>query len=201
MGRIEGILFKALQEHARRINRSFKELGASIQAWFAGNREEVEKKVIIISTLEKEASKLKKNLLTEVASEEEDPHRPDYIRLILQMDEAAGFAGGAAVRLGFIDFTPEENDPIIEKFNRLITLFINIGDALTSAIKWADDNVQKALEYCDQIDSIESQIEWSISGIRSISLFSYGYRSPNNNANSHSCASFRGCRRHLSKSE
>ncbi len=175
MGRIEGILFKALQEHARRINRSFKELGASIQAWFAGNREEVEKKVIIISTLEKEASKLKKNLLTEVASEEENPHRPDYIRLILQMDEAAGFAGGAAVRLGFIDFTPEENDPIIEKFNRLITLFINIGDALTSAIKWADDNVQKALEYCDQIDSIESQIDGVYRELEAYLYSRYGY--------------------------
>ena len=90
MGRIEGILFKALQEHARSIDRSFKELGVSIQAWFAGNREEVEKKVIIISTLEKEASKLKKNLLTEVASQEGYSYRPDYIRLILQMDEAAG---------------------------------------------------------------------------------------------------------------
>jgi len=157
--RISRIMFKALEEHVRRVNRGFKELSGAITAWFSGNTEEVQKKVAIISQLEKEAAKLKKELLIEAAQAEASIHRTDYIRLILQMDEAAGYVGGAAVRLGFLDFQLKPNDKIVEKFKKLIDLFIKVGDILTNAIKFADENIQMALQYCEELDDIEEQMD------------------------------------------
>lgn len=159
MDKVERVLFKALEDHARRINRSFKELGLAINAWIEGNLDEVNKKIAIIRELESDASKLKKTLLKEVAGAEANIHRTDYIRLILQLDEAAGYQGGAAVRLGRTDFHPALTDPIAEKFKRLTEVFSKMGDALAAAVRWVDENQQKAEEYCDQIDAIEEQVD------------------------------------------
>jgi predicted phosphate transport protein (TIGR00153 family) len=159
MENIDRIVFRVVEEHARRINRSFKELAACINAWLVGNQEEVDKKINIISTLEKESSKLKKTLLAEIGQAQANLHRTDYIRLTLQMGEVSGYQGGAAVRLGKTVFHPKADDPMVNKFKALCDVFIQMGDALANSIKHLGENNLKALEYTSRIDEIEDQID------------------------------------------
>jgi predicted phosphate transport protein (TIGR00153 family) len=157
--KFEKLIFRSLGEQARHINTTFKELGKSIDAWLNHRPEDVAKSNEIITHAEHTAKSMKKKMLEEASQAEANIHRSDFIRLILQLDEVASYQGGAASRLGRISFQPVPDDPMAAKFRNLVTVFLEMGDVLTNAIKMLGENNKKALEYCEKIDDVEEKID------------------------------------------
>lgn len=163
---MEKAIFARLEETSRHINQTFKQLGVAIHAWLDGDEQQVSKSVAKISAHERKSRELKDEALKDVA-QAISIYRSDFLRLVMKMGDAASYQGGAAVRLGKVQWKPEKKDPLVLKFKGLVKIFIEMGDALSNMMKKLGENMVQAQSYCEEIDLIEEKVDASYRSLES----------------------------------
>ena len=158
MDRMEKIVFKTLEEQSKLISRSFKEMGIAITAYFKGDDETLQKSVLKIRNQEKQSIKLKHQNLETVA-QAVSIYRSDFFRLVMKMNDVQANQAGSTVRLGNIKYIPRPDDEMIPKFQRLVEVFIQMGDTLHNLMKKLGEDMHSAADFCRKIDEIEDNVD------------------------------------------
>ena len=170
MERMETAVFARLEKSAKHINQSFKHLSKAILSWIEGNTDELEKFVGKIRESERKSTEQKVKALDDVAKAI-SMYRGDFLRLVLKMNDAASYQGGAATRLGMVNFNPKSDDPMVPKFQNLIDVFVKMGDLLSTLMRSLGPGMEKAKKYCDQIDEVEEEVD---NAYRTLESYLYG---------------------------
>ncbi|WP_457557656.1 DUF47 domain-containing protein [Candidatus Harpocratesius sp.] len=157
MDKMERIVFTNLEAQSKYINQTFKEMGLCINSFFE-HSDDIFNSIEKIRNLEKEANKLRQKSLETVA-QAVSIYRSDFLRLVMKMADVMSNQAGASVRLGNIKYQPRKDDPMIPKFQQLITTFIKMGERLRDLMKTLGDDLSKAPSYCNAIDEVEEKVD------------------------------------------
>jgi predicted phosphate transport protein (TIGR00153 family) len=146
------------QDHCRKIVSAVKELSLLYDDWVEGDYKEAEERLDRISRIEKEANKLKHELLDELSKATTMVNREDLMRLALVIDEIADVAEGTGFRITAIhDWRP--NADFKKEMQGLIEKLITATEKLRLSIFMLSQNPTKSLEFADEVDAIEQEAD------------------------------------------
>lgn len=146
-----------VQDYIRYVNRSVKEMCLCVDAWTKGDKPEMEKKLALVTKIEKDADAIKYKLIKDVAEAETFLFRSDMLRLILQIDEIVDYAEGTSVRITRIDYSPSEK--LAMDLNDLCDEVMKTIQVLRSALLELPKNPTKAIKHCEALDVAERRVD------------------------------------------
>jgi hypothetical protein len=151
-----------LQDAQRHVEETYKTVSFFTEAVKAFTQGDLQAKTIAIESVrdsEHKADILRSKMVSELSEGLLlPPDREDLMRFVKSLDRIADWTNGAARILGFIEEKPGDNilknislgtDLIFRSISRL-------KDALHSLAK---NDFKKALEYCEEVDRIESEAD------------------------------------------
>ena len=117
--RIEFKIISIAQDHAAIVLRAAKRLRVMLEDWMAGRKDPLRDHFNKLASLEREADRIKRNLLDELSVSETMLRRSDFFRLVMKTDDIADLCEATAWDLtGLEDYKPDST--IREQFTSML---------------------------------------------------------------------------------
>jgi hypothetical protein len=151
-----------LQDAQRHVEETYKTVSFFTEAVKAFTQGDLQAKTIAIENVrdsEHKADILRSKMVSELSEGLLlPPDREDLIRFVKSLDRIADWTNGAARILGFIEEKP--GDSILKNISLGTDLIFRSISRLKDALQsLAKNDFKKALEYCEEVDRIESEAD------------------------------------------
>ena len=151
-----------LQDAQRHVEETYKTVSFFTEAVNAYTQGDLQAKTIAIESVrdsEHKADILRSKMVSELSEGLLlPPDREDLMRFVKSLDRIADWTNGAARILGFIEEKP--GDSILKNISLGADLIFRSISRLKDALQsLAKNDFKKALEYCEEVDRIESEAD------------------------------------------
>jgi len=151
-----------LQDAQRHVEETYKTVSFFTEAVKAFTQGDLQAKTIAIESVrnsEHKADVLRSKMVSELSEGLLlPPDREDLMRFVKSLDRIADWTNGAARILGFIEEKP--GDSILKNISLGADLIFRSISRLKDALQsLAKNDFKKALEYCEEVDRIESEAD------------------------------------------
>jgi hypothetical protein len=151
-----------LQDAQRHVEETYKTVSFFTEAVKAFTQGDLQAKTIAIESVrdsEHKADILRSKMVSELSEGLLlPPDREDLMRFVKSLDRIADWTNGAARILGFIEEKP--GDSILKNISLGADLIFRSISRLKDALQsLAKNDFKKALEYCEEVDRIESEAD------------------------------------------
>jgi uncharacterized protein Yka (UPF0111/DUF47 family) len=160
LNKIKEEIISMLIEHSRIIYSVISDAGVFYNRWaedYDKHKSSLEKKKSKMQLYEEDADNIKIQLIQNFS--ESGAGMGDFVALILQMDNVINYPLEFVDMLPKIKIDPKSNKEIIQRYEKLINILIEMADVLKSTIKSLRDKPDVVFKNTTIIHEIENEVD------------------------------------------
>lgn len=154
-------VLKVSKKHIEEILKTVEKMNKAVRIFCdIENQEKIREASEEVMKAEREADKIKKEILDNLSRETFHPiSREEIVRLIMTADDIADNAKGAAAKISLID-SNILNEELRGSFKNLAHLALESVELLESTYSTFLENPEDALEMTDEVEKLEEKIDY-----------------------------------------